>query len=169
MKQFLLLLFTFLSVKSFAQTDYDTSVDKENGAIVYQGQFTFDDLSREPTFSWFRSGTDAYQPDPGQVAKLAAPLKDYRLVVLLGTWCDDSQNLVPKLYKTLQEANYPLASVTLIGVNRAKETKSRDQKVYDLQRVPTIIIYKAEKEIGRIVETAERTIEKDMAVLIGIQ
>jgi len=167
MKRIFLFLAIIMSMQSFAQSDFDTSIDKENGALVYQGQFSFDDLSKESSFTWFRSDADNYSPDAGAVAKLATKLKDYQLVVLLGTWCEDSQNLIPKLYKTLQASGYPVASVRMYGVNRAKEAKHDEHKTYNVHLVPTVIIYKDEKEIGRIVETVQQSIEKDLATIIG--
>lgn len=166
MKKLLFAVGMMMSVHAFAQSDFDISKDKENGAVVYKGQITFADLSKESTFDWLKRGTDKYTPDSNSVKFLKKNLANYELVVLMGTWCDDSQNLIPKLNKVLQVTGYPMAKYTMYGVDRAKTTKYIEHKLYKLDKVPTIIVYKNHVEIGRIVETVKKSIEKDLEVII---
>ena len=88
-------------------------------------------------------------------------------MVLIGTWCEDSQNLIPKLYTTLLKADYDVGSVKIIGVDRMKEAKERMEKPYSIEKVPTIIVYKNEKEVGRIIEVVKQSIETDLADIIS--
>lgn len=166
MKTVFLILFMMMAVGSFAQTDFDRSIDKENGSVIYKGQFTFDDLKKEATFGWLEHGAASYKPDSATVVFLKRTLSEYNIVVLLGTWCEDSQNLLPKFYKTLQASAYPLETLSMYGVNRAKEAKYIEHKLYRLDKVPTIILFKDHTEIGRIVETVKLSIEKDIARII---
>lgn len=167
MKQLLLATAAlFLSFASFAQSDYDVSKDKENGMLVYKGAFTFEDLKKEPTFGWLQRGVAAYTPDSNAVKYLKKHLQQYDIVVLMGTWCDDSHNLIPKLYKTLQAAGYPMQQLKLYGVDRAKTAKYVEHRLYRLEKVPTIVLEKQHTEIGRIVETVKRNMEVDMVQLI---
>ena len=169
MKHYLILILaTMLSFTAGAQgsvSDFDVSKDKE-GATVYKGQFTFDDLRKEPSFGWFQRGAEAYKADTNAIKYLKKELPNYTIVVLMGTWCDDSQNLIPKLYKTLELTAYPMDKYAMFGVDRAKEAKYIEHKLYKVERVPTIILYKKNMEIGRIVESVKRSIEVDLVQLI---
>ena len=149
-----------------AQSDFDISKDAENRSVVYKGQFTLDDLHKEASFNWFDNGLNSYKPNEKDLAFLKANLPAYKMVVALGTWCEDSQNHVPKLYKTLNEADYPTADIKLVGVDRNKQAKHNEHEEYNIKFVPTIILLKDGKEIGRVVETVQKSIEADLAAII---
>lgn len=93
-------------------------------------------------------------------------LSEYDIVVLMGTWCEDSHNLVPKLFKTLKAADYPDTRVVMYGLDRNKEGKYIEHKAYKVERVPTIILIKNNGEVGRIVESVKKNIETDIVQLI---
>lgn len=170
MKKFFAAVALMMSTTAFAQvpgtSDYDVSKDAENGAVVFKGQLTFDDLNKETTFGWMKSGSEKYTPDSNAIKYLKKHLGGYEIVVLLGTWCEDSQNLIPKLHKVLQASGYPVSKVTLYGVDRAKTAKYVEHKLYKLDRVPTIILYNNHNETGRIVETVKKNIETDLVQII---
>jgi thiol-disulfide isomerase/thioredoxin len=168
MKKLFLAAAMLLSASAFAQSsDYEISKDDENGAVVFKGQLSFEDLKKEPTFEWMAKGAAAYRPSENDISYLQDYLPKYELVVLLGTWCEDSQRLIPELYKILQAAKYPMASLKMYGVNRAKETKNIEHKLYRIERVPTIILFKDHTEVGRIVENVKQTMEGDLVALIS--
>lgn len=47
-----------------------------------------------------------------------------QLLVFMGTWCEDSHFIIPKLYSLLDAASFPASHITLIGVDREKKTLS---------------------------------------------
>ncbi len=146
---------------------YSISKDSVDGGLIFNGPITISDLENEATFKWMKSGLDDYKPYDGAVSFLKTYLKDYSLVVFMGTWCDDSQNLVPKLAKVLQMADFPLSKLTMYGTDRAKKTKNAEEKKYDVSLVPTIIVLKNGKEKGRITESVKKTIEDDLAAIVA--
>lgn len=166
MRTLLILAAMMISMNVMAQSDFDISKDAENGAVVYKGEFTLNDLHRESSFSWFDNGLNSYKPNEKDVEFLKAHLPAYKMIVAMGTWCEDSQNLVPKLYKTLNEASYSTSQITLIGVDRAKTAKHNEHEQYNIKFVPTIILLKDGEETGRIVETVQKSIEADLAAII---
>jgi thiol-disulfide isomerase/thioredoxin len=145
---------------------YTVSKDPKNDEVVYSGLITFDDLNREPSFAWLKEGRDEYKPDVKSVAFLGAHLRDYSILIFLGTWCSDSQDLVPRLEKVLLATAYPESTVTMYGVDRAKKTKNGESQKYRINLVPTIILLKDNKETGRITETVHKSIERDLAAII---
>ncbi len=166
MKKAILAVALLMSINTFAQSDYDVSKDKENGAVVYKGECTFADLQKEPSFGWVAKDAAAYTPDTNAIKYLKKHLPDYDFVVLMGTWCDDTHVLLPKYYKVLQQTNYPMAKLKMYGVDRAKTTKYVEHKLYKIVNVPTIIVIKNHTEVGRIVETTKRNIETDLIAII---
>lgn len=152
-----------LSVNLFAQ-DFQTFVDKENGNTVYKGRLTYRDL--EQGMEWFRDGYKAYKPDTTAMAYLKQHMKDYHMVVFLGTWCDDSKNMIPKMFKVFIDAYYTGDKYETYGVDRAKTSLKGEQKTYDIKFVPTIIVFDGNKEIGRIIENVNKSVEEDLVAII---
>jgi thiol-disulfide isomerase/thioredoxin len=167
MKRILVLLLALtVYTTASAQKPYTTSKDEETGAVIFKGPITTADLSSESSFSWYNRGRTAYVPDSGAIKYLRTALPNYTLVTLMGTWCDDSQNLVPRLAKVLEASRYPMNKFVMYGVDRSKQTNGIEGKLYDVKKVPTIIVFKGNKEIGRIVENVTRSVEVDMVQII---
>ena len=167
MKKLILSLLILASVPVFAQNDrYDILKDKKTGAVVIKGECTFDDLLRQPSFNWLSRGSISYRPDTAKLSFLKKNIKNYELVVFMGTWCDDTWAILPKLYKILQLTGYPMSSYTMYGVDRAKATKFVEHKLYKIENVPTIIVLREHQELGRITETLKKNVETDLAQII---
>lgn len=165
MRGLLFILMMFITTSAVAQSDFLKSTDKENGAVVLQGAITVNDLKNEPSFSWLKSA-DSYTPDAAAVSLLRDKLQDRQLVVFLGTWCEDSQNIIPRLLKTLSLAGYPADRIKIYGVDRNKQAKNKEKEEYTIDKVPTIIVYKDNAEQGRIVELPKKSVEKDLAEIV---
>lgn len=148
-----------------ATSNYTTSTDDKTGFTVFKGKLTVADLEKEPSFGWFRKGMAKYDPDPMPVAILRDKLQSYDLVVFLGTWCEDSHEMIPKFFKVLDKAGYR-GSVTMYGVNRAKHTGDGEDQKYDITRVPVVVLLKDGKEAGRITEVVEKSVEDELAGLV---
>ena len=88
--------------------------------------------------------------------------KGISTIVFLGTWCPDSRRNVPHFLKVADEAGVSPDSIRLYCVDRSKKSDDGLTATYNIQRVPTFIFFKGGKEIGRIVESPELTIEQDM-------
>jgi len=155
-----------LSFTAGAQKAYTTSKDEETGATIFKGQVTLADLQEESSFTWLKRGEATYKPDSNAIKYLRKELPAYTIVVLMGTWCDDSQNLIPKLTKTLEAARFPMKQFVMYGVDRAKQTGGMESKLYNVTKVPTIIVYKGNLEAGRIVESVKRDIETDLVQIL---
>ncbi len=168
MYKLLLALLLMINISAGAQTKtYDTTRDVKNGQMVFNGPITFNDLFTETSFNWLQSGIDEYKPVADAMAVLQSRLKEYTIVVFIGTWCDDSHYLLPKFTKVLQQVGYPLTGVTMFGTDREKKTKNGEQKQYNISLVPTIILLKDGKEAGRITESALKSVEEDLAKIIS--
>ncbi len=164
MKYLVTLIAMLMSFDTFAQS-YEVSKDAENGSVVLKGEISIADMKNEASFTWL-STNGAYTPDPITTDLLKENLKDYTLVVVMGTWCEDSQVLVPKLYTTLIQSLFPMSQLTIYGVDRTKDALHGEKAKFDIEKVPTIIVYKDGKEKGRIIEVVSKSIEEDIAAII---
>jgi len=86
---------------------------------------------------------------------------------VLGTWCSDSQEQVPGFFKVLDKIRFDKKNVQMIAVDSAKEAGIIDLVNYNIQKVPTFIIYRKGREIGRIIEKPYMTLEKDLLMFFN--
>ena len=117
---------------------------------------------------WFNPEYKNYIPDSVAIEILKEEMKDVDITLVMGSWCDDSRIYVPHLYKILDEINYPTEEINLIAVNEEKKTEADEIEGLAIDLVPTIIFYRNNSELGRIVEVPNQSIEEDMLGIVGI-
>lgn len=152
--------------------DLEISRDPENDRIVYKGIFSMRDMEGEPTFSWLPSGIEAYQPKSESVAYLKQHLRNFSLLIFMGTWCGDTKDLLPKTFKVLQASNITTDNMMMVGMDRKKTTITKEGKRlvrrYKAKSLPTFVVLDASgKEVGRIVESVDKSIEEDLVAIIS--
>lgn len=103
-----------------------------------------------------------YSPDSACLKELARLPKDYNIVIVLGTWCGDSREQLPRFLKLSDLLQIDSGKLKLIGVDRQKQAVTMDISHLNILRVPTFIFFRNDKEIGRIIETPQISLEKDM-------
>lgn len=136
-------------------------------SVMLIGKANRKGLQMDAFKDWFAPGYEDYKADPETFNELKPLLKDVSITVFMGTWCEDSHRDVPHLYKILDQAGFDESKLTLITVSEEKTTPQGFENEYDITNVPTIIFYKDEKELGRIVEYPIETLEKDMLAILS--
>jgi thiol-disulfide isomerase/thioredoxin len=87
----------------------------------------------------------------------------------MGTWCEDSHFIIPKLFALTDAAGFSKDRITLIGVDREKKTLSHLSEALNITNVPTIIVFQNGKEAGRVVEYGKSGLfDKDLGGILGI-
>ena len=104
-----------------------------------------------------------YKPDISVTDQLRKIDGNYKVQIFLATWCSDSKNEVPKFFKILKIPNInTIMDVKLFAVDRGKHLDNNLPQENNIEFVPTFIFYKNNREIGRIVETPDISIEQDI-------
>jgi thioredoxin 1 len=111
---------------------------------------------------------DKYSLPPEQIRDLKDKLpNDLRIDLYLGLWCSDSRNNVPPFLKILDSAEIAVP-IRYISVHRKPAPTIRFFADKDrVERVPTFIFYKKDKEIGRIVENPKKSLIEDMLEILS--
>ncbi len=68
------------------------------------------------------------------------------------SWCDDTRVILPKFFVIQEKAGIPDDRISFFAVNRQKQTTGNVASAFNIINVPTIIVMKNGKEIGRVVE-----------------
>lgn len=85
--------------------------------------------------------------------------------VFFGTWCHDSQREVPRLLKLLSYT--PTVDHQLIALDYQKSDPKDLAKNKGIKYTPTIILYKNNKEIGRVIERPTNSLVLDINEMIN--
>lgn len=117
----------------------------------------------KPIFSEFYSEDyKLYIPDASVLQTIKPLTEDVEIVVVLGSWCGDSREQLPRFVKILDMLHINMEKVNMIAVDSYKTARKVDVSGMHIEMVPTFIFYKEGSEIGRIVETPLETLEVDM-------
>jgi thiol-disulfide isomerase/thioredoxin len=118
---------------------------------------------------WEQLRAQDYMPDAAAVATIRERANDAEVLIILGTWCSDTKRELPRFFKIMDQAGVPESKVTLIGVDRSKKDAEGLTEKWQIQFVPTFIFVRDGRELGRIVETPNGTLEGNIAQVLQAQ
>jgi thiol-disulfide isomerase/thioredoxin len=147
---FLIAIIIGLGILVKAQKEYDVSGNGTNK--VLRGHITRSMLENDTSFKWFHQNQAGYTPNSETVSVLKAKGPQVQFLVFGGTWCEDTQNLLPKFYSLLDAASFPPDQINLVMVDRHRKSVNQLPEDMHLTSTPTFIVLKGGKEIGRVVE-----------------
>ena len=170
MKKASLFVFTLLisNLSVFSQYQYEVLPDRD-GSNLLKGIIAREVLLRDTSYSkWYADNLKGYTPNADAVAALKKNADSIQLLVFMGTWCEDSHFIIPKFYTLLDVSAFPLDKVTLIATDRNKKTLSHLAEALGIINVPTIMVMKNGKEMGRVVEYGKYGMfDKEMSEIIN--
>ncbi len=158
-----IIVFSFLiAIGSLKGQACKLTLDKHTNQPMLLGVTTRASLQDSNFAWWFNANYHLYTLDSLTLNKIKGDIKNYKIEIVMGTWCSDSRREVPRMFKILDYLNYPQKEVKLVMVNRNMKGLDDETKGLGISRVPTIIFLKGGKEAGRITESPKTTLEKDM-------
>ena len=155
MKRYLLSVaaFLFFTVQLQAQAQYEISRDTNHtGAKVLKGIINKYLVQSDTAFSWYKPNQTAYTPDTATLNAFKRTKGKMQFVLFGGTWCEDTQFILPRFFKLQEMSGVPDNTITFFGVNRDKKSLGNIAEAFGITNVPTIIVMKNGVEVGRVVE-----------------
>jgi hypothetical protein len=140
----------FICVLGISQTQYEVSIEGQEK--ILKGIINRDLIANDTTFKWYKSNQAGYKPNEEAIKAFNTKAGAVQLIVFGGTWCVDTKYILPKLFALTDAASFSQDNITLLGVDRAKKTISHLSEALGVINVPTIIVMKGGKELGRVVE-----------------
>jgi len=145
---FLVIFLAWLSLPSWAQT--------KSGALS---------LAQVKSLLGEWQGSD-HDLDHEAIRHLSQVPKFAEVKVFFGTWCEDSQREVPRLLKVLSDLGESPFSVKFFQVDKDKKEPAQLLAANDIVFLPTFVVSRRGKEVGRIVERSPRSLEVDLTLLL---
>ena len=168
MKKCIILIFLLASASiSFSQELNKKTMDAKSEKEILIGYCTLDSLKTGDFGESFNDEWQWYEVDTMLTKKIKNKISDVSIIIVLGTWCGDSKEQVPRFLKILEQIGYDASKIKLICVDRNK--KAGDVMIDDLkvEKVPTFIFYRKNTEIGRIIEVPVDLLERDILHILS--
>lgn len=163
----ILYLLLFIGSSAYSQDFNKVIFDEKAEQDILIGQCNRDGFSVDQFRDWFDNEYDRYEVDLETIGEIDTDkVYEVEFKIVMGTWCSDSRREVPRFYRILDELAFDEDLVTLLCVNRDKLLENGDISDLNIELVPTIIVYKDQAEIGRIIETPEESLEIDLKKII---
>lgn len=167
MKKFLFAAVILISaqvVLAQQEVSYDA-----NGRRVAKGFLSRQQLMNDTAFSsWFIPNQQAYTPYKEALQAYKTNKDSINFLVFGGTWCDDTRFILPKFFMFTEAAGISPDRITLVGVDRNKKTIQHLSEIFNITNVPTIIVFKNGKEMGRVVEYGHSGLfDKDLGEILN--
>jgi thiol-disulfide isomerase/thioredoxin len=141
------------------------SHEAKNAEPVLVGTVTREQVE-EAMPDWVQAEVEA-APDPAAVEALAAAPAGAEVTVYLGTWCGDSKRELARFWRAVDQAGGAVPfRVAYVGVDRDKKEPADLLAGIGLEYVPTFVVRRDGREVGRIVEESPHGVERDLLALV---
>lgn len=148
------------------------ATDKK-GNLILLGKTTRERLAQAPFDTWYTKNYDAYTVDSTTASQVKPLLRNKRFLLFMGTWCGDSRREVPRMYKILDYCRVKPTQIQLVNLNNSdtayKQSPQHEEQGLNIRRVPTLLIFEGEREVGRVVESPVTSLEKDILAIVTAQ
>ncbi|MFL5787558.1 MAG: thioredoxin family protein [Flavisolibacter sp.] len=167
MKKILLAILAMFTLNMvFAQTN-EIGKDAEGNKVV-KGFISRQELMTDTSYSWFKKNQQGYTPDSKALQELKRNKDSVNFLVFGGTWCGDTKFVMPKFFVLADASGLNPDRITVIGVDHDKKTIHHLSETFNITNVPTIIVFKNGKEIGRVIEYGKHGMfDQDLAEILS--
>lgn len=158
-----------LTAVAGAQRVAGSEPQSEKEAPVLLGEVTRETVESFAP-DWVEAEVNA-QPEAEAAQALAAVEPGAEVEVYFGSWCGDSRRELPRLWKALDQSGGDPAAlpfkVRYVAIDRTKKEPAAEVAAGDVHYLPTFVVRRGGKEVGRIVETSPHGVEKDLCALLA--
>ena len=152
-KLFITCISVLLSIAAFSQTQYEVTPDpKHPDAKILKGIINKGLVKNDTAFKWYSESQKIYAASDTAIIGALQRNTSVNYIVFGGTWCDDTRFVLPKFFMLQEKAGIADSRISFFGVDRQKQTLGNLAAALNITNVPTIIVMKNGKEIGRVVE-----------------
>ena len=146
------------------------SVDN-GGKPMLIGTCTQSALKKDPFKKWFNKNYAGYKVNDTVATTIKTLIEGKSFLLFMGTWCGDSKREIPRMLKIMKDCGAKRSQIKLVMVDNHdstyKQSPGHEELGLNIHRVPTLIVYEKEKELGRIVESPIISLEKDLLAILN--
>jgi hypothetical protein len=106
------------------------------------------------------------EPEAAVVERLAAAPGGWSLETVYGHWCTDSSREIPRLLRILELLGRKAPPVVWVAVDPDKREPADIVGRLRIEWVPTIVVRRDGREVGRIVERSSPSLEENLLAIV---
>jgi len=163
-----ILMIVFPLATSAQETTYNMETESVSKRVdkILNGPITKEGLQKMPYKVWFNTNYKTYIVDTKALKNIKRrKLKDLKILAFMGTWCHDSNREIPRLIRVCEELGIA-DQLELYGIDVDKTSQAGRESKYGVKNTPTIILLMDGKEIARIIEEPEISLEQDIEKIL---
>lgn len=146
---------------------YQSYYNNKNEKIL-KGIVTRSVIEKDTSFKWFTENLKWGRTDEQAVQAFRNKKNDFTMVIFMGTWCEDTQTLLPVFYRLVAQSGYDEKNILLYGMDRDKQTTKALAAKFNPTKTPTFIVLHNNKEVGRVVEYGKYgAIDKELGEIVA--
>jgi hypothetical protein len=161
----ILLFVLLLTDEAFSQNKNENQSQNTLQEIM-AGKCSRNELQNSSFSSYFYESYSVYKTKADIIENIRQVIYAKRITIVLGAWCEDSQEQVPRFIKILDQIDYNTSMIDFFCVDRNKTAGQTDISDLDIKKVPTFIVFDHHMEMGRIIETPELSLEEDLLTIL---
>jgi len=115
---------------------------------------------------WQTLLAEDYTPRAQAIEALRPQAGTFSVLLFVGSWCPDCKREVPRLWKIADQAGLTSNTFEIHGLDRTKTDQDGLTAKWDIHFVPTAIVLRENRELGRIVERPTLTLEDDLVNIL---
>jgi len=152
MKKYLLIATLVACLNNLAQAQTPYTYTKDGQTAILNGIVTKYILQNDSSFKWYITNHANYTPDADALKAMEASKGAVQYIIFGGTWCGDTKQILPQFFKLQELSGVTDNNISFFAMDRTKKTLGNVGHAFKITNVPTIIVMKEGKEIGRVVE-----------------
>jgi hypothetical protein len=154
-----------LTILVCAVPSVTTAAQEADGEVILTGEVAREEIERAVP-AWVGRGVEA-RIDAADATALASVDPGATITIYLGTWCSDSAREVSRFWRALDQVGGIVPfEVRYVAVDRAENRPPELVEEVDLRYVPTFVVRRDGREVGRVVEVSPHGIETDLLALL---
>lgn len=112
---FFIFIFIVSALSAGAQAQYEISQDPKHPEVkVLTGLINKYLIQNDTSFNWYNFSQSIYGPDTATLNAMERAKTKVQFVVFGGTWCDDTQFILPKFFKLQEMSGVSDDRITLL-------------------------------------------------------
>lgn len=155
----------YINHRSYSFVEQDT---KDSSKFNLIGLIQLDEIKKYKITNQYKHFVDTFSIHKPLLQGLKENMHAKQLFIFGGIWwCGDTRDILGKLLYYTDRLSLADEQVQFVGIDRAKKGVSFLSQIFNVDKVPTIIVLQQGKEIGRIVEFGKTgDWEKELTQLI---
>jgi len=139
---------------------------REAEPVVATGWVPSTIFTTDPGHEAFKEVYQSARIDTNLTGMIRGLCQGVDVLVFYGQWCSDSKHEVPRFLRLVEASGWEGSRVRYYALDRSKKSDDGLTNRYAIEKVPTLIFFRNDDEIGRIVEVPRATLEGDIVQIL---